>query len=197
MVGGATIVFFTASYNKNNRDKLSKSIQDISKELKNQVSDLRMKGVVLPIYDSSYEKNLRKRITELAQLHNADVNLYNSDGSLQMSSQPFVYNKGVLSRMMEPLAFYNLQRLKKIQYVQEERYGKMEYLSIYVPVLGDNRKPLAYLNIPYFNSQNRLKQEIASFLVTIINLNAFIFLLSGIIALFTNRITARLPLSVP
>lgn len=195
VVGGATIVFFTASYNKNNRDKLSKSIQDISKELKNQVSDLRMKGTVLPVYDSSYEKSLRKKITELAQLHNADVNLYNSDGSLQMSSQPFVYNKGVLSRMMEPLAFYNLQRLKKIQYVQEERYGKMEYLSIYVPVLGDNRKTVAYLNIPYFNSQNRLKQEIASFLVTIINLNAFIFLLSGIIALFlTNRITGSFTL---
>ncbi len=195
VVGGATIVFFTASYNKNNRDKLSKSIQDISKELKNQVSDLRMKGVSLLLYDTSYEKNLRKRITELAQLHNADVNLYNSDGSLQMSSQPFVYNKGVLSRMMEPLAFYNLQRLKKIQYVQEERYGKMEYLSIYVPVLGDNRKTVAYLNIPYFNSQNRLKQEIASFLVTIINLNAFIFLLSGIIALFlTNRITGSFTL---
>jgi len=195
VVGGATIVFFTASYNKNNRDKLSKSIQDISKELKNQVSDLRMKGGVLQVYDSSYEKNLRKKITELAQLHNADVNLYNSDGSLQISSQPFVYNKGVLSRMMEPLAFYNLQRLKKIQYVQEESYGKMEYLSIYVPVLGDNRKTVAYLNIPYFNSQNRLKQEIASFLVTIINLNAFIFLLSGIIALFlTNRITGSFTL---
>jgi nitrogen fixation/metabolism regulation signal transduction histidine kinase len=71
----------------------------------------------------------------------------------------------------------------------------MEYLSIYVPVLGDNRKTVAYLNIPYFNSQNRLKQEIASFLVTIINLNAFIFLLSGIIALFlTNRITGSFTL---
>ncbi len=195
VVGGATIVFFTASYNKNNRDKLSKAIQDISKELKYQVSDMRMKGDVLQVYDSSYEKNLRKKITSLAQLHNADVNLYNSDGSLQISSQPFVYNKGVLSRMMEPLAFYNLQRLKKIQYVQEESYGKMEYLSIYVPVLGDNRKTVAYLNIPYFNSQNRLKQEIASFLVTIINLNAFIFLLSGIIALFlTNRITGSFTL---
>ena len=35
-----------------------------------------------------------------------------------------------------------------------------------------------------------MKQEISNFLVTIINLNAFIFLVAGAIALFiTNRIT--------
>jgi two-component system, NtrC family, nitrogen regulation sensor histidine kinase NtrY len=49
---------------------------------------------------------------------------------------------------------------------------------------------LKYLNIPYFSSQLDLKQEISNFLVTIINLNAFIFLIAGVIALFiTNKIT--------
>jgi nitrogen fixation/metabolism regulation signal transduction histidine kinase len=48
----------------------------------------------------------------------------------------------------------------------------------------------AYLNIPYFTSESKLQEEIANFLVTIINLNAFIFLIAGIVALFiTNRIT--------
>ncbi len=190
VVGAATILFFTASYNKTNRDKLSRSIQDISTNLKNKISDHRLMDDFIQVYDSAYGKAIRQQITDMAQAHNVDINLYNSDGSLQISSQPFVYNKGVLSRMMDPLAFYNLSRQKKIQFVQEEQYGRMKYLSIYVPVMSDNRKALGYLNIPYFNSQNRLKQEISSFLVTIINLNAFIFLLSGIIALFlTNRIT--------
>ncbi|HEX5027102.1 MAG TPA: HAMP domain-containing sensor histidine kinase [Agriterribacter sp.] len=195
VVGAATILFYTASYNKNNRDKLSRSIQDISTNLKNKISDHRLMDDFMQVYDSAYGKAIRQQITDMAQAHNADINLYNSDGSLQISSQPFVYNKGVLSRMMDPLAFYNLSRQKKIQFVQEEQYGSMKYLSIYVPVMGDSRKALGYLNIPYFNSQNRLKQEISSFLVTIINLNAFIFLLSGIIALFlTNRITGSFSL---
>lgn len=195
VVGGTTIAFFTSSYNKNNKDRLSKSIQDVSKELKNNIRDHRMKEQGMQVYDSVYSRELRQQIANLAQLYNVDINLYNSDGSLQISSQPFVYNKGVLSRMMEPLALYNLQKLKKIQYIQEESYGKMRYLSIYVPVLGDNRNAVAYLNIPYFNSQNKLKQQIASFLVTIITINAFIFLLAGIIALFlTNRITGSFTL---
>jgi nitrogen fixation/metabolism regulation signal transduction histidine kinase len=47
------------------------------------------------------------------------------------------------------------------------------------------------LNIPYFNSQSELNQEISGFLATLINLNAFIFLIAGSLAFFlTNRITA-------
>lgn len=195
VIGAATILFFTASYNNNNRDKLSRTIQEIAKELKNNVSDLRILDGVVNASDSAYDKYIRQRMTELSQIHNSDLNLYNSDGTLQISSQPFVYNKGVLSRMMDPLAFYNLSVQKKIQFVQEEKYGKMTYLSIYVPVLDEELETVAYLNIPYFNAQTRLKQEISSFLVTIITLNAFIFLLSGIIALFlTNRITSSFSL---
>ncbi len=191
----ATIMFFRASYNKGNRDKLSRTIQDISKELKNKISDKRVAYNSVQVYDTSYSKNIRQQVNDLSIVHNTDLNLYNSDGTLQISSQPFVYTKGVLSQMMDPIAFHNLSRQKKIQYVQKEAYGKMEYLSIYVPVLNDNRKAVAYLNIPYFNSQTRLKQEISSFLVTIINLNAFIFLLAGIISLFlTNRIASSFAL---
>jgi nitrogen fixation/metabolism regulation signal transduction histidine kinase len=53
----------------------------------------------------------------------------------------------------------------------------------------------AYINIPYFTSKPELRQEISNFLVTIINLNAFIFLIAGLIALFiTNRITSSFSL---
>ncbi|HRG93287.1 MAG TPA: HAMP domain-containing sensor histidine kinase, partial [Chitinophagaceae bacterium] len=64
------------------------------------------------------------------------------------------------------------------------------YLSIYSPVRDENRQVDSYINIPYFTSKPELEQEISNFLVTIINLNAFIFLVAGLIALFiTNRIT--------
>src|SRR6202012_151710 len=63
-------------------------------------------------------------------------------------------------------------------------------ISNYVPVIDDAGREVAYLNIPYFSSQAKLRQEVSNFLVTIINLNAFIFLIAGIIAFFiTNRIT--------
>ena len=66
----------------------------------------------------------------------------------------------------------------------------ISYMSIYAPLRGKDGITYAYINIPYFLSQQELKQEISNFLVTIINLNAFIFLVAGVIALFiTNRVT--------
>ena len=53
----------------------------------------------------------------------------------------------------------------------------------------------AYINIPSFNTEDELNDEISRFLVTIINLNVFIFLIAGTIAVFlTNRITTSFSL---
>ncbi len=91
---------------------------------------------------------------------------------------------------MNPVAYYNVKTLRKIQHVQYEKTGRLSYLSIYVPVKNEFRNLQAYINIPYFTSSRDLNQEISNFLVTIINLNAFIFLIAGVIAVFlTNRIT--------
>ena len=51
------------------------------------------------------------------------------------------------------------------------------------------------MNIPSFNTEDELNDEISRFLVTIINLNVFIFLIAGTIAVFlTNRITSSFSL---
>jgi nitrogen fixation/metabolism regulation signal transduction histidine kinase len=88
------------------------------------------------------------------------------------------------------MAFYYLDRMRRVQQVQQERLSDTKYLSIYAPLRGKDGIAYAYINIPYFLSQSGLKQEISNFLVTIINLNAFIFLIAGVIAVFiTNRVT--------
>jgi nitrogen fixation/metabolism regulation signal transduction histidine kinase len=141
-------------------------------------------------YDSLGTDRLATAIAGIAEIHNVDVNLYNTSGSLTVSSQPLVYNKGILSRLMDPEAFYNMQSLRRIQHVQNEHAGRLSYLSIYVPLKDENRNVQGYINIPYFTSSRDLNQEISNFLVTLINLNAFIFLIAGVIAVFlTNRIT--------
>ena len=96
------------------------------------------------------------------------------------------------NRMVATPMMMNEMALMKItvQYFKEEKIGKLNFISNYVPVIDGSGREYAYLNIPYFTSESKLQEEIANFLVTIINLNAFIFLIAGIVALFiTNRIT--------
>lgn len=190
VIGAATIIFFIQRYNKNNKDRLSRTIQVMSDELHDKLANESLKGMVLNMYDSSHLENMQDAITEISEIHNADINLYDDDGTLRYSSQPFVYNKGILSRLMEPRAYYHMKHLRKSQYVQNEKYGQLKYLSIYTPFKSKDPEIKAYINIPYFASTMELKQEISNFLVAIINLNAFIFLMAGVIAVFiTNRIT--------
>ena len=191
VIGVATIFFFYNRYNRNNRDRLGRSMQIMVSEIGGRLSGQVVFSDAWRLYDPGSKQELQSMIEEVAQVHGSDLNLYDLNGNLQVSSNLFVYNKGILTKKMHPLAFYNLHQLNSIQYTQYEQVGGVPYVSIYCPLRDASGNAYAYLNIPSFTTQDELKEEISNFLVTIINLNAFIFLIAGTIALvLTNRITS-------
>ena len=187
----AIISFFINRFNKSNEERLSKSIQVMATEIQRKVKSQMIFDDAITINDLGFGSNIERMINEISEVHNADVNYYDALGNLKVSTQPYIYNKHLLNGKMEPSAYYQLHHNKLMRYVQQERIGNLSYLSIYVPVVDENGNVYAYLNIPFLNSQAELNQEISSFLATLINLNAFIFLIAGAIAfLITNRITS-------
>jgi signal transduction histidine kinase len=190
IIGISTISFFINRYKRNNNEKLSRTMIIMVNEMQKKLSDHQTFDDVLLLYDTASGTGLQELVNEVSGIHGVDVNVYDLNGNLYVSSAPNVYTKGVVSRKMEPTAFYHLNRMRQSQHSQEEKIGDLSYLSIYAPVRDDRKNIYAYLNIPYFTTQPELKLEISNFLVTMINLNAFIFLIAGLIALFiTNRIT--------
>jgi two-component system, NtrC family, nitrogen regulation sensor histidine kinase NtrY len=190
VIGVTTILFFKIRYQNSNREKLSRVISVMENEVRVSLSEMSLSEDVLKMNDKAFGENLGKVINKISEIHAVDVNLYDLDGNLQVSSLPLPYNKGVISKKMDPTAYYHLNRKKEVQFFKDEKIGKLNFVSNYVPVIDATGREYAYLNIPYFTSQSKLQEEIANFLVTIINLNAFIFLIAGIVALFiTNRIT--------
>ena len=159
-------------------------------EVKNSFSANWLISDTLSMNDDKNSKAIESSINRISEIHGVDVNIYTLNGDLKVSSLPLPYVKGIVSKKMEPAAFYHLAIQKEVQFFQKEHIGKLQFLSSYVPVIDSAGNEYAYLNVPYFTSQSKLRDEISNFLVTIINLNAFIFLIAGIVALFiTNRIT--------
>jgi two-component system nitrogen regulation sensor histidine kinase NtrY len=188
VIGAATISFFVSRYQRNNIDRLSRTAGIVVKEMQQRV--LADKPIGASLSDEGSLASLQTLVSEVSEIHNVDVNLYDPEGGLQLSSEPEVYKRGLLSTRMHPVAWFHLSRMREVQYVQEETLSSLRYMSIYAAITNKKGQVYAYLNVPYFLSQIDLNQEISNFLVTIINLNAFIFLIAGIIALFiTNRIT--------
>jgi two-component system, NtrC family, nitrogen regulation sensor histidine kinase NtrY len=195
VIGIATISFFIIRFNRSNEERLSKTIQVMGNEINSKLNSQFSFDDVLTVQSNVLTKTLERDIAEVSDLHNVDVNFYDVNGNLLVSTQPYIYNKHLLSTQMEPRAYQQLHFDNNIRYIQSEKVGDFEYLSIYVPLSDESGENYAYLNIPYLNSQNELNQEISGFLATLINLNAFIFLVAGAIAFFlTSRITASFSL---
>jgi two-component system, NtrC family, nitrogen regulation sensor histidine kinase NtrY len=191
IIGIATISFFVIRFNRANTERLERTIQVMANEIENKINNIKVSDDNVSIYDIGLQSELDKTLAEISDIHNVDVNFYDKYGSLRLSTIPYMYNKGILNRRMEPVAFYQMANNKRAEWLQKESVAKFSYLSIYVPVKDENQNTFAYLNIPYLNSQRELNEEISNFLVTLINLNAFIFLLAGAIAFFlANKITS-------
>ena len=190
VIGIATILFFINRYQNSNREKLSRVIHVMENEVRGSLTEMLQAGDEIRMGEDVFKEKLEKLIGKISEIHSVDVNLYDLDGNLLVSSLPLPYTMGVISNKMDPVAYYHLSNKKEVQFFKDEQIGKLRFVSNYVPVIDATGREYAYLNIPYFTSQSNLQEEIANFLVTIINLNAFIFLIAGIIALFiTNRIT--------
>jgi signal transduction histidine kinase len=186
----ATISFFIIRYNRNNEERLSKSIQVMANEINVRIRSQLVFDDMLTANNMVSMDNLEKKISEISDTHNVDINFYDTNGSLKISTQPYIYNKRLVSEKINPNAYFELHGNNSIRYIQSEQIGSFSYLSIYVPLTDEAGSVYAYLNIPYLNSQFELTQEISGFLATLINLNAFIFLVAGGIAFFlANRIT--------
>lgn len=191
VIGVATISFFIYRFNASNEERLSKSIQVMANQLNAKINSLIAFDDLPENPGVQYE--IEKIIADISDQHNVDINYYNGAGDLLASTQPYIYNKHLVSSKMEPVAYYQLKQKHRIRFLQSEEIGSFQYLSIYVPLTNSDNEIYAYLNIPYLNSQLELNQEISGFLATLINLNAFIFLLAGAIAFFlTSRIIQSL-----
>ncbi|MDI9363302.1 MAG: HAMP domain-containing sensor histidine kinase [Flavobacterium sp.] len=194
VVGVATISFFINRFNKTNEARLSKTIQLIGNEIEGKVKEIHTQlflDDVLTLYDVGYVNDLERKITEVSEVYNVDINLFTANGSLKATTQPYIYNKSLLSYQMNPTAFDALHYNNASRFIQSEYIGNLKYTSIYIPIFDEDDRAFGYINIPYLNSQIELTQEISNFIATLINLNAFVFLLAGAIAfLLTERIVS-------
>lgn len=190
VIGVSTISFYINRFRQTNTERLVKAIKILSNEIEAQVASNAIFDDEVEIYDLGANSRLEKAIKEISEIHGVDANFYDLEGNLKVSTQPYIYKKQILSKMMDPKAFLPLHYNQDIQVIQEEKVSHFSFLSIYTLVKDEEGNAYAYLNIPYLSTQSELNQEISNFLVTLINLNAFIFVIAGAISVFlTNRIT--------
>ncbi len=188
LFGGGTIYYIKQQFETQNQESISEKIHSVLIDVESKLAA---------------EDNLNKSLTDYVSfilkksstVFFTDISLYDAKGNLYASSRSQVFDEGLTSKKMNPEAFLQIAVLGKTEFVHEERIGKLNYVSAYIPFKNKDGKLLAYLNLPYFAKQSKLEKEISEFLVALINIYVLLFALSIITAiLISNYITKPLKL---
>jgi two-component system nitrogen regulation sensor histidine kinase NtrY len=193
-LGIATIVYITSQYNRSNGDRLLQKIEAVETNIDFLMKDNKRNGE-LRVAAPAATRRISARIAELSEVHDMDINIYNHHGLLITSSQPDIFEMGLISRKMDPLAYFKMTCEKETWFIHTEQIGRLSFLSAYVPVLASDGEVLFYLNLPYFATEKNLQTEISSFLVALVNVYVILLVLAALIALLVSRnITSPLEL---
>lgn len=169
---------------KLNEDKNSEVLKEktlsVLIELEHKVADFS------DIYDAG-ENYLSDILYKFSLVFFSDINLYDTNGQLIVSSRPEIFEAGLMSIKMNPEAYSALHRQGLLEFLHTEHIGKQSYLSSYMQFRNNEGVVTAYLNLPYFSKQRDLQSEIASFLIAYIN----IYILTIIFTILTTLIVAK------
>jgi hypothetical protein len=179
-VGFVSIYFYTQKFNAANDDKILKALSTI-----NQVSAL------ISLEDTS----LHDIITDAEIKNNLVIDIYDTDGKLIEKSNKLGKKGNYILQQMNFAAYQTIYQQHELYFKQqEENYGEKFY-SFYKPLLNNSGETIGCINIPDINYKKSLRQDLSGFIATLININAFIFLLAAAIAfIVTNRITSSFTL---
>ncbi|MDQ3046086.1 MAG: ATP-binding protein [Bacteroidota bacterium] len=188
LFGGGTIYYIKQQFEIKNRENISEKLHSVLMEVEGKLgAETAMKKDI-----SEYATFIMKKFSTVFF---TDINLYDPQGNLFASSRSKVFDEGLTSRKMNPEAYLQIALLGKTEFVHDERIGKLDYLSAYIPFKNKDGKLLAYVNLPYFAKQSELEKEISGFLVALINIYVLLFALSIITAiLISNYVTKPLKL---
>jgi two-component system nitrogen regulation sensor histidine kinase NtrY len=130
---------------------------------------------------------------EFANTYSADLTLFDLNGEELITTQPKIYEFGLMARRMNGKAYVYLSKLQKSEYVNDEKIGLLNYKAAYMPLRNSKNETIAYLELPYFSNEADYKERIGSLLNVMINVYALVFIAIGLFAVIIARqITAPL-----
>ncbi len=187
--GWGSGIFVRNQYNEYTNEVISEKLNSVRMELTPKIG-----AYSIP------ELNANGNYTEFwlqrfARVFVTDINFYNPRGYLVASSRPRIFNVGLLSEQMNPMAYKNMRFRRKSEFIHQESIGRLAYTSAYLPFFNNDGDLIGYLNLQHFGQQKEFENQIQQFLVAIINVFMLLLAISVVTAIFVSSwVTAPLRL---
>jgi len=114
----------------------------------------------------------KDEIYNIADIHKLQINLYDLDGGLLISSKAGLQNEtadtcidtGIMNALTQTIAFNNASEIARHRHVDIHIENGETFQSSYTYITDNKSKPIAILNIPYLEKDNFLTKELQEFL---------------------------------
>lgn len=182
-------IFVRNQYNEYTQDVIKEKITSVEMELRNKLANQKNLSIAK---DGNYIEFL---LQNFSKVFVTDINFYDTGGYMIASSRPKVFNMGLLSEQMNPLAIKAFLVDNKSELIHDEHIGNLNYTSAYLPFYNHEGRLLGFLNLQHFGQQKDFEIQIQKFLVAIINVFMLLLAISIVLAIFiSNWVTAPLRL---
>lgn len=175
------ILIFSTKYIRNNyqQEQIS-SIEKKKQYLQKSLQDLYYWTEDITNID---KQGLKINLEELAYRYQTDIIIYDNTGKLIGSSQPLIFSKNLLGRMMSPEVFFSNETPGN----QYEKIGNLSYLAAYTDMINGDYLQIGYISIPQYLSQTEINAKIEQFLLAIIQIYLIIIVFSIVLIIIAGK----------
>lgn len=131
------------------------------------------------------------KITELADINDLDINIFNLKGELLISTHSTAFHEGFFVFNVNDSIMNDLKRGTE-RVVINEQVDTLHILSAYRYMTNVMNEPIAIINLPYLREKDTGEHEINVFLTRLSEIYILLFIAGSFIAFFLSRYITNL-----
>ena len=161
--------------------------------LKTQSEQLLEKvDVMLRNVEGAYSKlDSSSFLTTLSNVHQVDLFSYTATGTLQATSFPYLFDKGLKAPYMVPDAFSAYQKQGIKPAILQDQVDGIHYLTASIPLKESMDRSTRFLMVAFASGEQGLKENTIAFIGSLLNLYVFLLLIASVSAIAVAKTITR------
>ncbi|MDG1713999.1 ATP-binding protein [Lacinutrix sp.] len=148
--------------------------------------DFVIRETTFPVTTANVPLIFKTKIYEVAEVHNIQINLYDLEGSLLISSKADIKQE-VTEKCLEPNVLNALSNTAEHRFEERREEEDKAWRSSYLYITDAKFKDLAILNLPYLEKDDFLAKELEEFLERLAYTSLLVMLAAVALAFFLSK----------
>lgn len=176
LIGFVSIYQFNNEAKVYHRDRLERKENAVTEHI-----NYLLTNTTYPLSSKNLSLIFKDRINELAKIHATEINIYDLEGKLLISSKG-VFAVDTISRSINPTIIKILESSTDKRFVDLKVLDGERYRTIYTYLKDKKFKSLGILSLPYVEDTDYYKNEIQNFIFRFVQVYLLMFIITIVFA---------------